>query len=298
MKLERVSDMMGLFHVVIFAPEDLMLIKEGPATRRRYLDLLISQVKPSYFIHLQQFARILSQRNMLLKQLREKGQAKQKKINPDFNDQMAVWDETLAQEGSFLIKQRQVYANRIEEYAEKAQKNITSGKEKLSVKYKTVSGIDPNKSNKEIYHQYIKRLKRKIYDDIEKGVTADGPHRDDLILSLDEAEVKAFASQGQQRSAVLALKLSELMILTEETGETPVFLLDDVMSELDEKRRKGLLNNINDAQVFVTCTDKEPLMKELKWANQVLKTKEKKEIQWSIFNVKEGNVMPKTRENF
>lgn len=290
MKLERVSDMMGLFHAVIFAPEDLMLIKEGPATRRRYLDLLISQVKPSYFIHLQQFARILSQRNMFLKQLREKGQSRQKEMDPDFKIQMAVWDETLAKEGSFLIKQRHIYTNRIEEFAEKAQKNITSGKEKLSVKYKTVSGIDSNKSDEDIYVQYKNRLKRKIYDDIEKGVTSDGPHRDDLILSLDEAEVKPFASQGQQRSAVLALKLSELMILKEETGETPVFLLDDVMSELDEKRRKGLLNNINGAQVFVTCTDKEPLMNEMKWANQVLRTNEEKEIQWSVFNVKEGSV--------
>ncbi|MDW7659034.1 MAG: DNA replication and repair protein RecF [Bacillota bacterium] len=282
------SDMMGLFHAVIFAPEDLMLVKEGPSTRRRYLDLLISQVRPSYFVHLQQYSRILTQRNKLLKELRDQGFGRKKKPDEMCALQIDVWDDALAQEGAALIRQRQIYCDRIAKIAQSAQHKISSGKEELYVKYRTVSGIDTNKGDKEIFQSYLDKLKTMVCDDIEKGLTMAGPHRDDLEMSLDGAGLKPFASQGQQRSAVLALKLAELTILREDTGETPVFLLDDVMSELDESRRTGLLENIHDAQVFVTCTDAEQIVREMSKYSEYETKKEN--IALSFYHVEMGQV--------
>ena len=263
MRLERISDLMGLFHAVIFAPEDLMLVKEGPATRRRYLDLLISQVRPSYFLYLQQFSRILAQRNKLLKDLREQGYGRQRPLDDVKQMQLEVWNDTLASEGAAIIYQRLLYTDRIAKIAMDAQVSISSGKEQLFVKYKSIAGLAQNTSEKEIYSLYVSKLKSMVCEDIEKGLTGQGPHRDDMELSLDGSGLKPFASQGQQRSAVLALKLAELVILKQDTGETPVFLLDDVMSELDEKRRASLLLNIEDAQVFVTCTDAQLVFNEM-----------------------------------
>ena len=291
-RLDRISDMMGLFHAVIFAPEDLMLVKEGPSTRRRYLDLLISQVRPSYFVHLQQYARILTQRNKLLKEMRDQGFGRKKKPDDMCALQIDVWDDALAQEGAALVRQRQLFGERIAKIAQAAQKNISSGKEELYVKYRTVSGIDPNKDEKEICHSYLEKLKTMVCDDIEKGLTVAGPHRDDLELSLDGSGLKPFASQGQQRSAVLALKLAELAILREDTGEPPVFLLDDVMSELDENRRTSLLENIQKSQVFVTCTDAGQIAKELLKNSE--EDAEKINSAITFFRVEDGQVSNRT----
>jgi DNA replication and repair protein RecF len=287
-RLDRISDMMGLFHAVIFAPEDLMLVKEGPSTRRRYLDLLISQVRPSYFIHLQQYARILTQRNKLLKELREQGFGRKKKPDATCALQIDVWNDALAREGATLIRQRQNFCDRIAQIALTAQHKISSGKEELYVKYRTIPGIDTNNSENEIYISYLEKLKTMVCDDIDKGLTAAGPHRDDLELSLDGSGLKPFASQGQQRSAVLALKLAELTILREDTGETPVFLLDDVMSELDESRRTSLLENIQNAQVFVTCTDAEQLVHEISKNSE--NNKDMTETGLSFYLVEKGQV--------
>ncbi|MDD2440509.1 MAG: DNA replication/repair protein RecF [Eubacteriales bacterium] len=289
MRLERISDLMGLFHAVIFAPEDLMLVKEGPATRRRYLDLLISQVRPSYFLHLQQFARILAQRNKLLKDLREQGFGRQKPLDEARKIQLDVWNDTLAKEGAAIITQRMCYSERIAQIAMDAQVSISSGKEQLYVKYRSITGLSPDKDENEIVSLYASKLKSMVCEDIEKGVTGQGPHRDDLDLSLDGSGLKPFASQGQQRSAVLALKLAELVILKQDTGETPVFLLDDVMSELDEKRRTSLLQNIDDAQVFVTCTDARQVYDEM-IQKKAGDEGSKSERPYAFFKVENGQV--------
>lgn len=291
LKLERIGDLMGLFHAVIFAPEDLMLIKEGPSTRRRYLDLIISQINPGYFIHLQQYARILTQRNKLLKELREKGYGRNKKLTEALILQLSVWDDALEKEAAAVIQKRQQYVQRINQIANDAQKNISSGKEKLNVKYKTVSGINANDSRDQITSRFRKKLKLMIYEDIEKGLTQIGPHRDDLELTLNGSSLKTYASQGQQRSVALSLKLAELNLISEETGEMPVLLLDDVMSELDESRRTSLLNYICKAQVFVTCTDANQVVKsitELKRSDDGNNVNQDQ--KWSFYHVNQGQV--------
>ena len=283
-KLEKVGDLMGLFHAVIFAPEDLMLIKEGPSTRRRFLDLLISQVRPTYFQDLQRYSRLLQQRNKMLKDLRELQ-------NESIRDQLEVWDLSLAQCAARIIAQRLSYTQRLTQVAEKSHSTISSGKEKLNVKYKTISGISINDGIPELTDKLYRKYKTNVYDDIQKGLTSVGPHRDDLELVLNDEPMKPYASQGQQRSAVLSLKLAELEIITEDIGERPVLLLDDVMSELDADRRRCLLESIEQAQVFVTCTDANHVVADIREA-EVHPARTSQERQFSFFEVEAGHVTP------
>lgn len=264
MRVDRISDLMGLFHAVIFAPEDLMLVKDGPSVRRRYLDLLISQIRPSYFRNLQQYQKQLTQRNKLLKNIRDTG------IKKSYDDpmmiQLDVWTISLAQTAAAIIEQRLKFSSRITQYASESLINISSGKEKLNVIYKSISGITNDCSIEEISEILYNKLKSIIYEDIIRGSTNYGPHRDDLELWLNDEPLKPYASQGQQRSVVLSLKIAELNIIKEEINEYPVLLLDDVMSELDENRRGCLLANITGAQIFVTCTEAEHVVSDIEAA--------------------------------
>lgn len=246
--LPRMSDLMGLFHAVIFAPEDLMMIKEGPATRRRFVDILISQIRASYFSELGNYNKILIQRNSLLKQIRDG------RVERDY-ELLVVWDIALAMSAAKIIATRLDFTKKISEIASKYHKEITSGKEEIYVKYKTISGITINDSVDIIKNKIEEKLKSMFYEDVERGSTIYGPHRDDLEISLDGEGIRPFASQGQQRTAVLSLKMAELEIIKMETGDTPILLLDDVMSELDSTRRKMLLSSIGNAQIILTCTD-------------------------------------------
>ncbi len=293
-RLERIGELMGIFHAVIFAPEDLMLVKEGPSTRRRYLDLLISQVRPSYFSNLQQYSRYLMQRNKLLKDLRDSHRTRGSDGKPQLNEQermqLDVWNQALSEQAASLIEQRLIYTKRIAKIAGEAQKRISSGKEMLYVKYKTISGIKNDMSKEIIYKAYNEKLKSMINEDLDRGTTSIGPHRDDLEFSLDGDQLKPFASQGQQRSAVLSLKLAELAILRQDTGEAPVLLLDDVMSELDENRRNSLLENIKDAQVFVTCTDAQQVVHEIR-REQLYGEQQTPDLNcFTFFQVEQGKV--------
>jgi DNA replication and repair protein RecF len=290
LKLDRIGDLMGLFHAVIFAPEDLMLVKEGPATRRRYMDLLISQVRPSYFLNLQHYSRYLLQRNKLLKTLRDNRINSQSALDEQSALQLDVWNQALADQAAGLIEQRLIYTRRINDLAGEAHFRISSGKEKLYVKYRTISGIKPDFNRKQIKSAYYEKLKAMINEDLDKGTTGYGPHRDDLELSLDGDGLKPFASQGQQRSAVLSLKLAELAILRHDTGEAPVLLLDDVMSELDESRRISLLENINDAQVFVTCTDAQMVVSEINKELLLTADPAERATPFSFYKVETGTV--------
>ncbi len=290
LKLEKIGDLMGLFHAVIFAPEDLMLVKEGPATRRRYLDLLISQVRPSYFVNLQQYTRNLLQRNRLLKTFRDNRVFGQKSLDEQSLLQLDVWDQALAEQAAGLIEQRMIYAIRISESAAIAQDRISSGKEVISVRYRTIAGIRPKMNRDQIINIYYEKLKTMINDDIDKGITGIGPHRDDLELLLNGEGLKPYASQGQQRSVVLSLKLAELDILRRDTREAPVLLLDDVMSELDESRRISLLENIKDAQVFVTCTDAQQVVNEIRRDHLNTNRQGDDNSQFSFFKVDQGTV--------
>lgn len=291
--LERLSDLMGIFHAVVFAPEDLLLIKEGPSVRRRYMDLLISQVRPCYFHDLVTYTKILQQRNQTLKLLRQKKSSHL--LDSSENGEIEIWDYPLSEVATRIIVERILFSKRISAIASQKHEQISGGKEKLFVKYRTVPSLlsedvlqNPEEKKEKIESILLERFKNTHQEDYERGTTGSGPHRDDLELSLDGDGLRAFASQGQQRSAALALKLAELQIIMEETGEMPVLLLDDVFSELDSRRRSCLLSNIENAQVFITCTDRSFILQEMK--DSLEPSSKSKVPELTFFEVIDGSV--------
>lgn len=292
--LEKMSQFFGLFNAVIFAPEDLLLIKEGPSVRRRFLDLLISQVRPSYFNNLQIYSRLLMQRNRTLKLLRLSCGAH--RLTAEEEAEIEVWDYSMAPVSAEIIRERMIFSERIASLASEHHHRISSGKEKLFIRYKTITGLlsDVASTGEEeigskIKQHLISKWRATHQDDFDKGLTSVGLHKDDIELSLDGEGLRPFASQGQQRSAALALKLAELEIVRLETAETPVLLLDDVFSELDAGRRSALLSNIGDAQVFITCTDRAFIDNELSPLRPDLF---EGEARIHFFRIEEGKVFP------
>jgi DNA replication and repair protein RecF len=244
---KKIGDLMGRLNAVMFSPEDLMIIKEGPSERRRFLDITISQLKPAYFYDLQQYYRVLFQRNNLLKELQEKR---------NLIDTLDIWNENLAKVGSRIIKRRYDFIERLSSYAHKNHLILTNGLEELNIKYNSTIKINGIKSREEIEKAFIYTIELLQNREIQKGMTLCGPQRDDYEIFLDGKNIKLYGSQGQQRTAILSVKLSEIDIMKEETDEYPVLLLDDVLSELDAKRQEYLFNNLQKIQAFITCTDK------------------------------------------
>ena len=199
---------------------------------------MISQLKPIYMYNLNLYLKTLEQRNNYLKQIRE---------NNKEENMLDIWDEKLAEYGINIYKYRNEFLNKIKNKIEKIHYDITENKEKIEIEYITEC------INKE---EYIKLLKQRRKLDIIKGFTTKGIHRDDFMIYINNKELSIYGSQGQNRTAILSLKLSELNIIYDEIGEYPILLLDDFMSELDEKRRKNLLEKIENTQVVITCTDK------------------------------------------
>ena len=239
--LDKLSELVGSINMVIFTPDHLNLIKEGPGIRRQFLDSFISQIKPSYFINLINYYRVLKQRNNLLKQRNRK-----------YLDSVFVWDEKLAEFGSKICVLRQNAIDKINSTVNLI--NCGNEVEEISLKY--VPCVKGNFSDKE---NFLNQLKNSLEKDFERGITQTGPHKDDFIINMNGFNIKKYGSQGQQRSCVLKLKLSECEIIKEKEGEQPVLLLDDILSELDEGRRKFFIENINERQVIITCTDIEYL---------------------------------------
>lgn len=282
--LDRVADLFGIFHAVIFAPEDLMLVKEGPSGRRRYLDMLISQLSPSYFRDLQLYQRILQQRNRLLKRLRDE---RYSSVADEASErlrrvELEVWTDQMAECGARIVAARKRFSDRIEVIAAQAVRKLSGEQENLQVLYRCTGGVEPEAELSHIQADLLKRVSRDTDDDIRRGYSSQGPHRDDLELSLNGLPIKQYASQGQQRSVVLALKLAELALIEEECGERPVLLLDDVMSELDRNRRRYLMDAIAGRQVLITCTDQ----------NQVLADESLSAESALIFSVHQSVVSP------
>jgi DNA replication and repair protein RecF len=242
-KINKLSELLGNLNVVMFSPEDLKLIKEGPIFRRRFMDVEISQVKPKYYYNFQQYNRVLMQRNNLLKSV--KGDRSKAKT-------LDVWDEQLSEYGSHIVKYRIEFIKKISILAKLVHRKITSGNEELSIyyssKFKNINNREEGKIA--IYKDLVDSRKK----DIERGFTSVGPHRDDIDFYINNIDVKTYGSQGQQRSAALSLKLSELEFMRSECLEYPVLLLDDVLSELDIKRQKYLLENLKNIQTILTCT--------------------------------------------
>ncbi len=241
------SALIEKFNAVVFSPEHLNLIKRGPSERRKFIDGAICREKLKNAVILSKFNRILVQRNSLLKDIYKR---------PSLEDTLAIWDEPLIKYGSMLIKQRLDYVKMLTEKAEFYHKGISKGKEVLKIRYVSSAEIELDDSLELINQKLRNKFNDNQRDDIRTGVTNAGPHRDDIEILINGKNAKAFASQGQQRSAVLSLKLAEATVLKEKMGEEPVILLDDVLSEIDSERQDFLLNEIRDCQVFITCCEK------------------------------------------
>ena len=237
---QRIGDLMGHATCVIFSPEDLGLVQDGPNIRRRYLDMLLSQLQPAYFFTLQQYTTALRQRNALLKQPESQ----------QLNSQLDVWDEQLAQTAAPLIRLRAQMSERLNAMAAAHYRSI-SGRddETLRIRYMT------QLTESDLTAQALSLLQARRHDDFRRLSTSVGPHRDDLLLTLSGESLQAYASQGQARTAALSMKLAAFDLLTEEQGEPPLLLLDDVLSELDPQRRNRLIQRIRGAQALLTCTD-------------------------------------------
>ena len=230
--------------VVLFSPEDLRLIKEGPNNRRNYLDMSISQIKPLYHYNLRRYNKILFQRNNLLKSFRFKG---------DLSGLLDVFDMQLAKSGALIMLERNNYLKLLLKEATNIHTIIANGKETLYIEYNSSVTIEETLSQVET--NLLESLRKTRQKDIEVRTTEIGPHRDDFSILINGVDSKTYASQGQQRSIVLTLKLSEVEILKKDTGYYPVLLLDDVYSELDEDRRRYLTELFSRMQTFITTTD-------------------------------------------
>jgi DNA replication and repair protein RecF len=242
-KINKLSDLLGCLNVVLFSPEDLKLVKEGPTFRRRFLDTELSQVKPGYYYNLHQYNKSLLQRNNLLKSI---------KYDRSLIHTIDIWDEQLSQYGSYIVSYRSEFIKKISILAKLVHRKITNGNEELNISYTTQ--FSEFKNREDIKLKIYKELMDKRDKDIVRGMTSAGPHRDDIDFFINNIDVKVFGSQGQQRTSALSLKLSELEFMKGESGEYPVLLLDDVLSELDVKRQKFLLDNLKNIQTIITCT--------------------------------------------
>lgn len=255
-KLKKLSELLGNVNIVIFTPDDIHILKGVPQNRRRFLDIMISQLKPNYMYAINLYSKVLEQRNNYLRQIREE--------NKDEN-LLDIWDEKLAEYAITIYQYRKEYMNKVKEKIKKIHAEITNDKEEIEIEY-----LSECKTKEE----YLKLLKERRKLDIIKGFTTKGIHRDDFVVYIDNKPISIYGSQGQNRTAILSLKLAELNIVKEEIGENPILLLDDFMSELDEKRIKSFLEKIENTQVIITCTEK-------------IKVENKNIL---IYNVKEGSI--------
>ena len=233
--IRKASELFGAVNMVFFSPEDLQIIKEGPGERRRFVDLELCQLSKVYLNQLTNYNKILNQRNKLLKDLA---------FMPDLMPTLEVWDEQLLNYGSQLIAAREEFVEQLNEISVDIHANLTGEKEHLELVY------EPNVS-KENFSQMLKKNRDK---DIRFKLSSVGPHRDDLCVKINGLDIRQFGSQGQQRTAALSLKLSEIYLVKRLIHDTPVLLLDDVLSELDGSRQNYLLQSIRDIQTLITCT--------------------------------------------
>ncbi len=245
-KISKNADLMGHINSVFFSPGELRLIQDGPDERRRFMNISISQTSPAYYTALLRYNKILDQRNTLLKD---------KDISLIL-DTLPVWDEQLCKYAAIIIQKRREFVEKLAPFAKEYHAFLTDGGEELLIKPdKTYKGDEG-----EIAEHLAARLANNYEKDLRLGFTTVGPHRDDLDVIINGIDAKAYASQGQMRTAALSLKLSEVNIFKELSGEYPILVLDDVMSELDLKRRKKLLQCIKEVQTLLTCTHAERVL--------------------------------------
>ncbi|MTK13205.1 MAG: DNA replication/repair protein RecF [Clostridiaceae bacterium] len=256
-KVNKISELMGVLNVVIFSPEDLKIVKESPSFRRKFLDIELCKLSKKYYFNLVQYNKSLNERNIILKKYNEKQEY-----------MLEVYDEQLSKYGGAIVKTRDKYIKSLNDNGKSIHSDITSKAENIDFNYITsVKNVD----NAE--HELLDMLKINRIKDFEKRATSIGPHRDDFNIKINGIDTKVFGSQGQQRTSVLTIKFASLEIVKEVTGEYPVLLLDDVLSELDANRQKFILNSINNIQTFITCTGIGDIEKYLKNEAQLFKVK-------------------------
>lgn len=248
--LKGASELAGEFLSVVFSPSDLSIVQEGPSARRSFLDDAISQIKPVYAKYLAQYNSILDQRSALLREISARGRRAAETLD--------IWDQQLARMGTAISIFRQDYVSKLTEVSEKVCRGFSGFQETFSLQYE--SSVFPKDQALQVYsdeliEQYLAVLRESFETDVRMRFTGKGIHRDDLELQVNGLSARLYGSQGQQRSCAIALKIGEAMLLKGVTGEDPVILLDDVMSELDQGRQDYLLNRIQGFQVFITCCD-------------------------------------------
>ena len=245
-KITKNADILGNIYGIFFSPHELRLIQDGPDERRRFLNVSISQLSKPYYVALSRYKKILEQRNNLLKE---------KDISLIY-DTLPVWDEQLAKYAAIVAYKRAEFVEKLAPIANRIHSHLTDGAENLKVSLDKKYKGDEKELEQKFYDEFSANYER----DIRLGFTASGPHRDDLDIEIDGVDAKNFASQGQTRTAALSLKLAEVEIFKDVSGEYPVLILDDVMSELDLPRRKKLVGYTKELQTILTCTHAERVL--------------------------------------
>ena len=259
MPIRRASELFGIINIVLFSPEDLNIIKNGPAERRRFIDLELAQLDKVYLSDLSNYNRIVNQRNKLLKDVYERS---------DLMSTLDVWDMQLVNYGNKIINRRKIFISQLNEIIGNVHEKLTGGRERLQLIY------EPGVKNDSFEDALFKNRER----DIRMKATSVGPHRDDICFMCDNLDIRKFGSQGQQRTAALSLKLAEIELVKQEVKDTPILLLDDVLSELDKHRQNYLLDSIKDIQTLITCTGLDDFVNHRFSINKIL-------------HVEQGNVM-------
>ena len=264
-KIKKAADLLGLCNVVFFSPEDLSIIKEGPAERRNFVDMELCQLDNFYLYNLNNYNKIVNQRNSLLKELY---------FQPQLKETLNIWDSQLVSYGSKIIERRKLFAEQLNEIIFDIHKKLSGGKEEIKIVY------EPNVELEE----FESKLKYSQDKDIKAKMTTVGPHRDDFCFYVGGIDIRKFGSQGQQRTAALSLKLSEIELVKRITKDTPILLLDDVLSELDNNRQNYLLNSIGDIQTIITCTGLEEFVNNRFEINKVYKVTD------GVVTIPEGSI--------
>ena len=255
--IRKASELFGILNIVFFSPEDLNIIKNGPAERRRFVDMELCQLDNFYLYNLNHYNKIVNQRNKLLKDMY---------MNPDLKDTLTIWDSQLVSFGSKIIERRKVFTEQLNEIILEIHKKLSGGKEEILVSYHPDVSIE----------DFEVKLKVNQERDIKLKQTTIGPHRDDFSFMIGKTDIRRFGSQGQQRTAALSLKLSEIELVKKIAKDSPILLLDDVLSELDSNRQNYLLNSIGDIQTIITCTGLEEFVNNRFEINKIYKVSDGK----------------------
>ena len=264
--IRKAAELFGIVNLVAFSPEDLNIIKNGPAERRRFLDSEICQLSRLYMIELANYNKVVAQRNKLLKEISFSGR---------MADTLEIWDEQMVRYGTSIISERKKFISRLNDILSEIHQNLTGGKEQILITY------EPNVSEE----AFSEELKAGRERDLRFGQSYTGPHRDDFCVRVNDIDIRKYGSQGQQRTAALSLKLAEIRLVEEEIHDTPVLLLDDVLSELDGSRQNYLLQSIHSIQTLITCTGLDEFVENHFEANSVFQV-----VEGSVFHKETGGI--------